>query len=50
MSGEGPRAEPQVALLGGAGIVELLETSRRVAVVGASSNPNRPAFGVFCRP
>jgi predicted CoA-binding protein len=47
MSGEEPHAESQVALLGDAGIVELLKTSRRIAVVGASSNPERPSFGVF---
>lgn len=47
MPGEGPHAESQVALLGDAGIVELLKTSRRIAVVGASSNPDRPSFGVF---
>jgi uncharacterized protein len=28
-------------------IVELLGTARRLAVVGASSNPSRPSFGVF---
>jgi predicted CoA-binding protein len=47
MSGEEPHAKSQVALLGDAGIVELLKTSRRIAVVGASSNPDRPSFGVF---
>ena len=47
MPGEGPHAESQVALLGDASIVELLKTSRRIAVVGASSNPDRPSFGVF---
>ena len=47
MSGEEPHAESQVALLGDASIVELLKTSRRIAVVGASSNPDRPSFGVF---
>jgi len=26
---------------------DLLRTSRRIAVVGASSNPGRPSFGVF---
>jgi uncharacterized protein len=28
-------------------IAELLRTSRRIAVVGASANPGRPSFGVF---
>ena len=28
-------------------IVELLRASRRIAVVGASSNPRRPSHGVF---
>jgi predicted CoA-binding protein len=40
--------EPQpIALLDDAGIAELLLTSRRIAVVGASSNPDRPSNGVF---
>jgi len=47
MSIEGPHAQPDVALLTDAGIVELLKTSRRIAVVGASSNPARPSFDVF---
>jgi predicted CoA-binding protein len=34
-------------LLDDAGIVELLRTTRRIAVVGASSNPARPSNGVF---
>jgi predicted CoA-binding protein len=34
-------------LLDDAGIFELLRTARRIAVVGASSNPARPSFGVF---
>jgi predicted CoA-binding protein len=34
-------------LLDDAGIVELLRTARRIAVVGASSNPARPSNGVF---
>jgi uncharacterized protein len=34
-------------LLDDAEIAELLRTSRRIAVVGASSNPARPSFGVF---
>ncbi|MGD0863176.1 MAG: CoA-binding protein [Candidatus Limnocylindrales bacterium] len=36
-----------VPLLDDAGIAELLGSSRRIAVVGASSNPARPSFGVF---
>jgi uncharacterized protein len=36
-----------VALLDDAGIAELLRSSRRIAVVGASSNPARPSNGVF---
>jgi predicted CoA-binding protein len=36
-----------VPLLDDAGIAELLGTSRRIAVVGASSNPARPSNGVF---
>ncbi|HEX7472164.1 MAG TPA: CoA-binding protein [Candidatus Limnocylindrales bacterium] len=40
--GRGP-----VALLDEAGIAELLRTSRRIAVVGASAIPSRPSFGVF---
>ena len=36
-----------VKLLDDAEIVELLATSRRIAVVGASSNPARPSNGVF---
>jgi uncharacterized protein len=39
-------ADP-VSLLDEAAIAELLRTSRRIAVVGASSNPQRPSFGVF---
>ena len=40
--GRGP-----VALLGDAGIADLLQSSRRIAVVGASSKRSRPSFGVF---
>ena len=40
--GRGP-----VALLDAAGIAELLRTSRRIAIVGASAIPSRPSFGVF---
>jgi uncharacterized protein len=38
---------PHVALLDDAAIAELLTTARRIAVVGASSNPARPSHGVF---
>ena len=34
-------------LLDDEGIAELLRTAHRIAVVGASSNPARPSFGVF---
>ena len=34
-------------LLDDQGIVDLLGSARRIAVVGASSNPARPSFGVF---
>ena len=34
-------------LLDDQAIVELLRTARRIAIVGASSNPARPSFGVF---
>ncbi len=37
----------RVALLDDAAIAELLRTARRIAVVGASSNPARPSHGVF---
>jgi predicted CoA-binding protein len=37
----------RVELLDDAGIAELLRTARRIAVVGASSKPTRPSFGVF---
>lgn len=43
-------AEPtdgSVPLLDDAGIAQLLRISRRIAVVGASSNPVRPSNGVF---
>jgi predicted CoA-binding protein len=36
-----------VALLDEAGIGDLLRTTRRIAVVGASADPARPSFGVF---
>ena len=38
---------PHVALLDDAAIAELLRTARRIAVVGASSNPARPSHNVF---
>lgn len=38
---------PRVALLDDAAIAELLRKARRIAVVGASSNPARPSHGVF---
>jgi predicted CoA-binding protein len=34
-------------LLDADGIAETLRTSRRIAVIGASSNEGRPSFGVF---
>jgi len=37
----------RVALLDDAGIAALLASARRIAVVGASSNPARPSYGVF---
>jgi len=36
-----------VRLLDAAGIAELLGRAHRIAVVGASSNPARPSYGVF---
>lgn len=36
-----------MTLLDDRGIAELLRTARRIAVVGASSRPFRPSFGVF---
>src|ERR1019366_2903032 len=43
-----PETSPEeAALLDDAGIAELLKSSRRIAVVGASSNPIRPSHGVF---
>jgi predicted CoA-binding protein len=41
-----PAGDP-VPLLADDGIAELLATSRRIAVVGASSNPLRPSLAVF---
>jgi hypothetical protein len=46
MTNERPSAG-SVRLLDDAGIFDLLRTARRIAVVGASSNPARPSFGVF---
>lgn len=46
MSATGPAGDGAV-LLDDAGIAELLRTARRIAVVGASSNPARPSHGVF---
>jgi uncharacterized protein len=42
-----PDPSPRPVLLDDARIFELLRTSRRIAVVGASSNPTRPSNGVF---
>ena len=36
-----------VPVLDDAAIADVLRSSRRIAVVGASSNPGRPSFGVF---
>jgi predicted CoA-binding protein len=36
-----------VPILDDAAIQSVLQTSSRIAVVGASSNPGRPSFGVF---
>jgi uncharacterized protein len=44
---EAGAAEPHVRLLDDTGIAELLRTARRIAVVGASSNPARPSNGVM---
>lgn len=38
---------PRAPLLDDAGIFRLLREARRIAVVGASSNPARPSHGVF---
>jgi predicted CoA-binding protein len=38
---------PDVHLLDDGEIADLLRTSRRIAVVGASSNPDRPSYDVF---
>jgi uncharacterized protein len=47
MSGPGSAADPRAKLLDDAGIAELLRSARRIAVVGASSNPARPSNGVL---
>jgi uncharacterized protein len=36
-----------VPLLGDAEIAQILRSARRIAVIGASSNPMRPSHGVF---
>jgi hypothetical protein len=41
------RSGQPAPLLDDAGIAELLRSARRIAVVGASSNPARPSHGVF---
>jgi predicted CoA-binding protein len=46
MSAVDPSDRP-VPLLDDDGIAELLSAARRIAVVGASSNPTRPSSGVF---
>jgi uncharacterized protein len=46
MSDLDPKAQPDL-LLDDAGIADLLRSARRIAVVGASSNPARPSHGVF---
>lgn len=46
MSDTEPRG-PRAPLLDDAGIFLLLREARRIAVVGASSNPARPSHGVF---
>ena len=42
-----PAGPAHGAAAGDQGILELLGSARRIAVVGASSNPARPSFGVF---
>jgi hypothetical protein len=46
MSEKGSGDRPAL-LLDDAGIIRLLQDARRIAVVGASSNPARPSHGVF---
>lgn len=36
-----------MSVLDDAGIAEVLRATRRIAVIGASSDPGRPSFGVF---
>jgi len=40
--GRGP-----VPVLDDRGIADVVRTTRRIAVIGASSNPDRPSYGVF---
>ena len=40
-------ARGPVPILDGDGIAEVLRSTRRIAVIGASSNESRPSFGVF---
>lgn len=47
MSFEEPLPANLAVLLDDAGVAELLATSRTIAVVGASSRPDRPSYGVF---
>jgi predicted CoA-binding protein len=47
-AGQDSAAGPgNVRLLDDEGMFELLRSARRIAVVGASSNPARPSYGVF---
>jgi uncharacterized protein len=47
VTGDATDANGITLLLDDAGIADLLRTARRIAVVGASSNPARPSHGVF---
>ena len=47
MTGHADDPYARVRLLGETGIADLLATARRIAVVGASSNPARPSHGVL---
>ncbi len=40
-------ARGAVPLLDDVGIADVLRSTSRIAVIGASSNPDRPSFGVF---